>query len=128
MTFHRYAASLAVISVAAGCAAHPQLLPVHVSLCRIAPGSNLRILARVSNEADRPIAALTLSTEFYQDFRYHRYTAAAILSKELDPGDTKEVVFNSIANGATQASGAPLRCFISHIRYSDGAVQDAPQS
>jgi hypothetical protein len=126
MKQHRVCA-LALVAMAActACASNPQRLPVRVSLCNaVASPNGIHIIATVQNASDRPISQLDLTTAFYQNFRYQRYTSSAHLSQALDPGRAREVTFNVAAQGAGRAHGQAMRCFVTHIGYMDGTFAD----
>jgi hypothetical protein len=69
---------------------------------------------------------MSLSTQFYQNFRYQRYEGSAQLKQELDPGQKRDVTFIVAAANSAQFQGQAIRCFITHIGYLDGTSQDAP--
>jgi hypothetical protein len=109
------------------CAGNPQQLPVAVSACNTVAGARgLGIVANVENKSYRPISRLTLTTAFYQDFRYQRLTASATLQNELDPGQKRYVTFIVGESTATLSRGQAIRCLVTHIGYLDGTSQDAP--
>ena len=123
---HRFCVlALIIVAVCTSCASNPQRLPVRVSLCNAVESANgIHITARVQNASDRPISQLELTTAFYQNFRYQRYTSSAHLSNELDPGRTRDVTFSVAAQGAGRAQGQAMRCFVTHIGYMDGTAAD----
>jgi hypothetical protein len=122
--------AVAALAVAmASCAGNPQRLPVGVSVCStVARTNGFGIVANVENKSDRPISSLYLSTAFYQNFRYQRYTGSARLSSELDPGQKRDVTFAVEQSSGAKPQGQAIRCFITHIGYLDGTSQDAPPS
>jgi hypothetical protein len=122
--------AVTLIATMASCASNPQRLPVRVSLCNaVASPNGFQIIATVQNASDRPISQLELTTAFYQNFRYQRYTASAHLAQELDPGSARNITFDVAAQGrraqGRRAQGQAMRCFVTHIGYMDGTSADA---
>ena len=120
------AAAFASVLALIGCAGNPQQLPVGVSHCAaVAAAQRFAVEASVSNQSDRPITALALSAQFYQNFRYARYDASARLDRELDPGRSRTIRFDLGAD-ANPPNGQAIRCIVTRIGYMDGTSQDAP--
>ncbi len=130
MKSRHLAALLPALGIAvSACASNPQRLPVGVPACStVARAQGFAIVATVENKSDRPISRLDLTTAFYQDFRYTRYTASAQLAHELDPGQKREVSFEVSGPAKVRPQSRAIRCFITHIGYLDGTSVDAPLS
>lgn len=112
----------------AACTGNPQQLPVGISACHASRGPNgLEVIAAVENKADRPVSRLDMTVTFYQDFRYRTFTGSANLSKELDPGQRREVTFQTEGVGTAQPRGPAMRCFVTRIGYLDGTSQSVRQ-
>jgi hypothetical protein len=122
------AAALAPALLLVACASNPQRLPVNVSICNaVAKAHGFDVTATVQNKSDKPITSLALSLAFYRDFRYAQFTATTHLSKELDPGEKRDVMFDVPAPTA-QESGQAMKCLVTHIGYMDGTSADLPPS
>lgn len=109
----------------AGCGT-PQSLPVSIPRCdavRTAKGITLNAL--VASHASKPITALSVSVDFYHDFRTATVQGYTEIRPELGPGAQRTVVFK-IPAAPAQAQGSALRCLATHIGYADGTSQDMP--
>jgi hypothetical protein len=103
------------------------MLPVNVSGCSAQPSANgFDVTATVESRADRPISRLDMSMQFYQDFRYRKFTGFANLPQELDPGQKQSVKFAVTDAGGARVRGQAIRCFVTHIGYLDGTSENAP--
>jgi hypothetical protein len=122
----RWAALAAAVLAFASCAGNPQRLPVGLSFCNaVAQADGFAVSATVENKSDKPIMSLALALSFYHDFRYTSYTASAQLSKELDPGQKRDVTFG-VSGPRIAQTGKALRCIVTHIGYMDGTSADLP--
>jgi hypothetical protein len=112
----------------AACGGNPQQLPIGISACHASLGrSGLEILATVENKGDRPMSRLDMTVTFYQDFRYRTFTGTAQLPQELDPGQQREVAFQTPAVRGGTPRGQAQRCFVTRIGYLDGTSQSVRQ-
>jgi hypothetical protein len=122
------AAPLLVLAFCA-CAGHPQSLPVSVSICDAVQNAHgFNVIATIKNDSTKPISAIDLTTVFYQDFRYQRFSASAHLNNELDPGDKRGIIFTIVDAASARVHGNAMRCYVTHLGYLDGTSQDAPPS
>jgi hypothetical protein len=120
--------SSALALLLSACASNPQQLPVDVSGCRAEThGKTFGVVARIDSKANRPISTLNMSMTFYQDFRYRSFTGYAKLAQELDPGQHRDVSFETAGAGAPGVSGHAMRCFVTRIGYLDGTWEAAPR-
>ena len=128
MSRHVHAGTTGLLLFLLACSSNPQRLGVGVSQCAASAGARgAQLHAVVENRSDRPISGLAMNSVFYQNFRYESFTEQARLSQELDPGDRREVVFDTDARLASApVKGQAIRCFVTHIRYLDGTTADAP--
>ena len=121
----RRAFAFALVTALAACASNPQGLPVGISLCDAAPiAGGFTVHTTVQNKSDRPISSLAFNMSFYRDFRYSTFNAPAHLSKELDPGEKRDISFQVASNA--RISGDAMRCLVTHIGYLDGTSADLP--
>lgn len=117
--------ALAFTFVLAGCASNPQGLPVGVALCDAVPSvGGFAVHTSVQNKSDRPISVLAFNMSFYRDFRYSTFNASTHLSKELDPGEKRDISFD--VPSSARISGDAIRCLVTHIGYLDGTSADLP--
>jgi len=123
MRFH----SCAAIALAlAGCGT-PQSLPVEIPRCdAVRTAHSITLTAHVVSRAPKPIAALSLTVDFYHDFRTASVRATASVHPELDPGQQRDIAFRVTA--PAQAQGRAMRCFATRISYLDGTSENAKPS
>ena len=120
MTSRALAVGALSAALLAACSS-PQRLPVGVSVCNaVQSPAGFEVTATIKNTGDRPISDLTLATSFYQNFRYQTFAASAKLRRELDPGASRDVLFNVADSGRAAVSGQAMRCYVTRIGYLDG--------
>lgn len=107
----------------AGCGT-PQRLPLEIPRCdAVRTAKGLTLNALVTSHATKPMNGLSVSVDFYHDFRTATVQGTASIRPELDPGQQRSVVF-TIAAAPAQAQGRALRCIATHISYLDGTSED----
>ncbi len=98
-----------------------------MSLCSAVERANaFDIVATIENKSTVPMAHLDLYASFYQNFRYVSVDAGTALRPALDPGQRREIVFEVGGAASSQPRGQAIRCYVTHIGYLDGTVQNAP--
>lgn len=109
-----------------GCS-HPQQLPVSVSRCdAVANASGFSVDALVRNDGEKPISSIDMAVDFYQSFRYQRFSTAVHLKTELDPGKSRRLHFGVLDSGTAREQGGALRCLVTRIGYLDGTSLTLP--
>jgi hypothetical protein len=107
----------------AGCGT-PQQLPVEIARCdAVRTGQNITLTASVVSRASKPISGISLTADFYRDFRSVSVQATAPVKPELDPGQQRNIAFLAAAPG--QAQGRAMRCFATRLSYLDGTSENA---
>lgn len=102
----------------------PQQLPVQIPRCdAVQSGGGVTLIAHVVSQASKPISGMSLTVDFYHDFRTASVQATASVKPELDPGQQRDIVFRVAA--MRPAQGRAMRCLATHLSYLDGTSQDA---
>ncbi len=118
-------ALLALVFAACG---SPQQLPVDISSCGgVRSPHGVILTAVVKNTAYKPITGLSLSVDFYHDFRFARLYGNAKILPALDPGEERNVTFD-LAAQPSAAQGRAMRCFATHVSYLDETSRDVAPS
>ena len=100
----------------------PRQLPATLTDCNAQADG---IAANLRNDSDRPIKSVSVSADFYSNFRFVRTDGTVVIPGGLNPGDSKDVSFQ-FAGPSNGASGRASRCLATHILYLDGATADLP--
>jgi hypothetical protein len=109
----------------AACGSRQQALPVSIRRCDAVVGQHgFTVAASLRNDAQKPISAVRVAVDFYQDFRFSQFSAAAKLARELDPGQTQDVVLTVQNPARTKVVGKAMRCYATHVDYLDGTKAD----
>lgn len=117
------ALAFAIVAIGfAGCGT-PQQLPVEIPRCdAVRTAQTIALTAHVVSRASKPISAISLTVDFYRDFRTTNVLATAPVKPELDPGQQRDISF--MVDAPVQAQGRAMRCFATHLSYLDGTSQD----
>jgi len=106
----------------------PQRLPLEIPRCDAVKTANgIELTSLVISRAAKPITGLSVSVDFYHEFRTATLQAETSISPELDPGQQRSVVFKIVAPPA-QAQGRAMRCLATHISYLDGTSEEVTVS
>ena len=118
----RAASGLILLFMLSGCGT-PQGLPLEIRQCdAVRTAHGITLTALVTSRAAKPISILSVSADFYHDFRTATVQDSAFVNPELDPGQQRSIVFK-IAAAPAQAQGRALRCLATRITYLDGTSQ-----
>lgn len=124
----RPAVSSALLALALNACGTPQRLPLEIPRCDAVKTANgIALTALIVNKAAKPISGLTVSADFYHDFRSATVRDSTTVSPELDPNQQRSIVFK-IAVAPAEAQGRALRCSATHVSYHDGTSQDVTSS
>jgi hypothetical protein len=123
MSTSRIALAIAVAATLAlaACAKHD--LPVDLRQCDTVTGpQGSSVTVKVHNGADKPVSYVTITLDFYHDFKFSRINGGAIFTPALEP---KNDATASVAiTNPKDAAGNVQHCVITYIRYADGTTQD----
>lgn len=115
------AAAITALALA-GCGKHD--LPVSVKQCDAVTGpQGSSVTVKVHNGADKPVANVGITLDFYHDFKFTRVSGAAIFRPAIEPNN--EAAASLAVSNPKDAVGNAQRCAVTHITYADGTQEDA---
>ncbi len=116
--------ALALLTLAALAACTPgKSVPLAISRCDVVIGTGgaATVIARVTNDADRPMMSADVLLDLYRNYRFTRASGSVTFAPVLDPGAARTVRFPVSVPAGT--NGAAMRCTATRAVFGDGTVE-----